>query len=121
MWPGTVRCRYLLSAVPRLQLKARYANLRPYKEWLKVNVATLADVVHTAPNAMAPQLLGVPAESTVNPSGGNGNGTAASNLASKLKAAVSGNGANGANGNGKSAMKEEDAILSILAPLKAYG
>eukprot|EP00878_Enallax_costatus_P000131 GHUV01000172.1.p1 GENE.GHUV01000172.1~~GHUV01000172.1.p1 ORF type:complete len:2326 (+),score=665.07 GHUV01000172.1:565-6978(+) len=104
------------------ELKARYANRRPYKEWLKLNVATLSDVVHTAPNAMAPQLLGVPAESTVNPpSGGNGTAaSAASQLKDKLKAAVSGNGVGG-NGNGKNAMKEEDAILSILSPLKAYG
>lgn len=85
-----------------------------------MNVTSLADVVHTAPNAMAPQLLGVPAVSTVNPPSA-ANGAAASAAKVKSKKAVSNNGNGAGNGNGKYAMREEDAIISILAPLKAFG
>ncbi|KAF8066383.1 Glutamate synthase [NADH] [Scenedesmus sp. PABB004] len=86
------------------EMKARYASRRPYAEWLATNSVRIADVVATAPTAMGPQLLGVPAVSTVNkPANGNGNG-----------------GGNG-NGNGAGALKEEAALIAILQPLKAFG
>ena len=50
-----------------VQMKALYANRRPYADWLKTNTVTIGEVVATAPSAMAPQLLGVPAVSTVHP------------------------------------------------------
>lgn len=96
-------------------MKARYATRRPYNEWLKQYTVTLADVVNTAPTAMSPPLLGVPAVSTVNSSG---NGVGAAVAAKPAKAST--NGKNG-NGNGKNPLQEEEAILSILQPLKAYG
>lgn len=46
-------------------MKERYATRRPYADWLKVNTVSIGEVVATAPSAMAPQLLGVPAVSTV--------------------------------------------------------
>lgn len=49
------------------QMKERYATRRPYADWLKVNTVSIGEVVATAPSAMAPQLLGVPAVSTVHP------------------------------------------------------
>jgi hypothetical protein len=88
-----------------LQMKARYATRRPYKEWLSTNAVTVKDVVNTAPTAMAPQLLGVPAVSTVHPEG----------AAAAKKAKGS------SNGNGTDPMQEEDAIVSILSPLKTFG
>lgn len=48
-------------------MKALYANRRPYADWLKTNTVTIGEVVATAPSAMAPQLLGVPATSSVHP------------------------------------------------------
>jgi hypothetical protein len=48
-------------------MKARYANRRPYADWLKTNTVSIGEVVATAPSAMAPQLLGVPATSKLNP------------------------------------------------------
>jgi hypothetical protein len=95
-------------------MKARYATRRPYKEWLAQNTVSLADVVNTAPTAMGIPLLGVPPVSTVNPGAGSG----AAAAAKPKKAAGNGNG----NGNGKKdPMQEEDALLSILQPLKAFG
>eukprot|EP00775_Hariotina_reticulata_P011473 gene11473-11617_t len=88
------------------EMKARYATRRPYREWLSTNAVTVKDVVNTAPTAMAPQLLGVPAVSTVNPPAG---------AAAAKKPKIS------SNGNGTDAMQEEDAIVSILAPLKTFG
>jgi hypothetical protein len=48
-------------------MKARYASRRPYADWLKTNIVTIGEVVATAPSAMAPQLLGVSAVSSVHP------------------------------------------------------
>lgn len=57
--------RCLPVAAP--QMKALYASRRPYADWLKTNTVTIGEVVATAPSAMAPQLLGVPATSSVHP------------------------------------------------------
>jgi hypothetical protein len=48
-------------------MKERYATRRPYADWLKTNTVSIGEVVATAPSAMAPQLLGVPAVSSVHP------------------------------------------------------
>jgi hypothetical protein len=48
-------------------MKERYATRRPYADWLKTNMVSIGEVVATAPSAMAPQLLGVPAVSSVHP------------------------------------------------------
>jgi hypothetical protein len=94
-------------------MKARYATRRPYKEWLAQNTVSLADVVNTAPTAMGVPLLGVSPVSTVHPP------AAGAAVAAKPKKAA-GNG-NGNGKNGKDPMQEEDALLSILQPLKAFG
>ena len=57
----------VLPCRPGPQMKARYASRRPYADWLKTNIVTIGEVVATAPSAMAPQLLGVPAVSSVHP------------------------------------------------------
>eukprot|EP00879_Flechtneria_rotunda_P003043 GHRR01003263.1.p1 GENE.GHRR01003263.1~~GHRR01003263.1.p1 ORF type:complete len:2008 (+),score=728.67 GHRR01003263.1:1512-7535(+) len=128
------------------EMKARYANRRPYKEWLATNAVSLADVVAAAPTPIAPQLLGVAAVSTVHvpnstsgngkvssSSSTNGNGVAAAAAVKNGKVngkvngtgAAGGNGLNGHNGSSnqysKLANREEDAITSILQPLKAFG
>ncbi|WIA23003.1 hypothetical protein OEZ85_001356 [Tetradesmus obliquus] len=99
------------------EMKARYATRRPYKEWLAQNAISLADVVNTAPTVMGIPLLGVPAVSTVHPPAGS---AAAAAAAAKPKKGTNGNG-NGNGKNGKDPMQEEDALLSILQPLKAFG
>jgi hypothetical protein len=96
-------------------MKARYATRRPYKEWLAQNTVSLADVVNTAPTAMGVPLLGVSPVSTVHPPAA----AAGAAVAAKPKKAA-GNG-NGNGKNGKDPMQEEDALLSILQPLKAFG
>jgi hypothetical protein len=95
-------------------MKARYATRRPYKEWLAQNTVSLADVVNTAPTAMGIPLLGVSAVSSVHPP------TAAGTAVAAKPKKAPGNG-NGNGKNGKDPMQEEDALLSILQPLKAFG
>ncbi|KAF6263375.1 hypothetical protein COO60DRAFT_459133 [Scenedesmus sp. NREL 46B-D3] len=98
------------------EMKARYATRRPYNEWLAQHTVSLADVVNTAPTAMGIPLLGVAPVSTVHPPAAVGAAMAA------VPGKAAGNGSRNGNGrNGRDAMQEEEALLSILQPLKAYG
>lgn len=107
------------------QMKARYSTRRPYGEWLQQAVS-LKDIVDSVPEAeRQPQLLGLSAVAPSNNGTGNGNGAHAA--AAATASAVTANGSSNGNGsNGKGALgtvsnTEEDSLVKILQPLKAFG
>eukprot|EP00877_Chromochloris_zofingiensis_P004027 jgi/Chrzof1/13625/Cz08g04180.t1 len=107
------------------EMKARYSTRRPYGEWLQQAVS-LKDIVDSVPEAeRQPQLLGLSAVAPSNNGTGNGNGAHAA--AAATASAVTANGSSNGNGsNGKGALgtvsnTEEDSLVKILQPLKAFG